>query len=117
VEVTFVPHLVPQARGIIATCYARLAEDVAADALSELFAEAYADAPFVHLLDKPPASKLASGTNHAFLHVARVGPCRVVVVAAIDNLGKGAAGQAIQNMNLACGLPETAGLGALGVYP
>jgi N-acetyl-gamma-glutamyl-phosphate reductase len=115
--VTFVPHLVPQARGIIATCYARLADDRDPDALTGVFADAYAASPFVHLLDTPPASKLASGTNHAFIHVARVGPCRVVVVAAIDNLGKGAAGQAIQNMNLALGLEETAGLGALAVYP
>ena len=115
--VTFVPHLVPQARGILATCYASLAEDVTAGALRGLFVDAYGEAPFVHLLDAPPSSKLASGTNHAFLHVARVGPCRAVVVAAIDNLGKGAAGQAIQNMNLALGLDETAGLGALGIYP
>ncbi|HEX2222033.1 MAG TPA: N-acetyl-gamma-glutamyl-phosphate reductase, partial [Candidatus Limnocylindria bacterium] len=117
IDVTFVPHLVPQARGIIATCYARLKEDRDASTLGSLYADAYGDAPFVHLLDAPPASKLASGTNHAFLHVARVAPCRVVVVAAIDNLGKGAAGQAIQNMNLALGLDEAAGLGALGVYP
>jgi N-acetyl-gamma-glutamyl-phosphate reductase len=115
--VTFVPHLVPQARGIIATCYARLNDDQAAEALTATFAAAYAESPFVHMLDAPPSSKLASGTNHAFLHVARVGPCRAVVVAAIDNLGKGAAGQAIQNMNLALGLTETAGLGALGAYP
>lgn len=115
--VTFVPHLVPQARGIIATCYARLTDDRDADALTRTFVDAYAGSPFVHILDTPPASKLASGTNHAFLHVARVGPCRVVVIAAIDNLGKGAAGQAIQNMNLALGLAETAGLGALGIYP
>jgi N-acetyl-gamma-glutamyl-phosphate reductase len=116
-EVTFVPHLVPQARGIIATCYARLADDADGDALHRVFNEAYADAPFVHLLDAPPASKLATGSNHVFLHVARTAPCRAVVVAAIDNLGKGAAGQAIQNMNLARGVPETAGLGGLGVYP
>jgi N-acetyl-gamma-glutamyl-phosphate reductase len=117
VDVTFVPHLVPQARGIIATCYARLASDLPASELTTLYTDTYADAPFVHLLDSPPGSKLASGTNHAFLHVARVGACRVVAVAAIDNLGKGAAGQAIQNMNLARGLAETAGLAALGVYP
>lgn len=117
VEVTFVPHLVPQARGIIATCYARLASDLPASELTALYTDTYANAPFVHLLDNPPGSKLASGTNHAFLHVARVGACRVVAVAAIDNLGKGAAGQAIQNMNLSRGLPETAGLTALGIYP
>lgn len=117
VAVTFVPHLVPQARGLIATCYVRLARDASASELAGLFADTYAGAPFVHLLDAPPGTKLASGTNHAFLHVARVGPCRAVVIGAIDNLGKGAAGQAIQNMNLALGLDETAGLGALGIYP
>ena len=59
---------------------------------------------------KPPSSKLASGSNHAFVHVVRSGPRRAVVVSSIDNLGKGAAGQAVQNMNVALGLPETAGL-------
>ena len=117
VDVTFVPHLVPQARGIIATCYARLSSDLPGNELAQLFIDTYAGAPFVHVLAAPPGSKLASGTNHAFLHVARVGSCRAVAVAAIDNLGKGAAGQAIQNMNLARGLPETAGLTALGIYP
>lgn len=117
IGVTFVPHLVPQARGIIATCYVRLTADLDAAALATVFADAYAGAPFVHLQATPPGSKLASGSNHAFLHVARVAPCRAVVVSAIDNLGKGAAGQAIQNMNLALGLAETAGLGGLGIYP
>jgi len=65
----------------------------------------------------PPATKAATGSNHAFLFAARTGPARAVVTCAIDNLGKGAAGQAIQNMNVALGLPEMAGLGALGIFP
>jgi N-acetyl-gamma-glutamyl-phosphate reductase len=68
-------------------------------------------------MSKPPSSKLASGSNHAFVHVVRSGPQRAVVVSSIDNLGKGAAGQAVQNMNVALGLSETAGLTSVGVYP
>ncbi len=117
VGLTFVPHLLPQVRGIIATCYLTLADDRDDAALGAILADAYADEPFVHPMARPPSSKLAWGSNHAFVHVARTGARRAVAIAAIDNLGKGAAGQAIQNMNVALGLPETAGLGALGVYP
>ena len=66
---------------------------------------------------KPPSSYLASGSYHAFVFAARSGRARAVAIAAIDNLGKGAAGQAVQNMNAAMGLPEAAGLGSVGVYP
>ena len=117
VGVTFVPHLVPQVRGLIATCYLRLAEDLDDAALSEILADAYAHEPFVHPVARPPTTKLAWGSNHAFVFVARTGPHRAVAIGVIDNLGKGAAGQAIQNMNVALGLPETAGLQAIGVYP
>jgi N-acetyl-gamma-glutamyl-phosphate reductase len=114
---TFVPHLIPQVRGIIATCYLRLTEDLDDEALRALLDDAYADEPFVHQVDRPPSSKLASGSNHAFVFVARTGSRRAVVIGAIDNLGKGAAGQAVQNMNVALRLPEAAGLGMVGVYP
>ncbi len=114
---TFVPHLIPQVRGIIATCYLRLTDDLDDAALSAILDDAYATEPFVHPVHKPPSSKLASGSNHAFVFVARTGPRRAVAIAAIDNLGKGAAGQAVQNMNVALRLPETAGLGSVGVYP
>ncbi|MBW3613020.1 MAG: N-acetyl-gamma-glutamyl-phosphate reductase [Chloroflexi bacterium] len=117
VELTFVPHLVPQVRGIVATCYLTLAEELDDEALRQVLNEAYRDEPFVHPVDAPPSSKLASGSNHAFVFAARTGPRRAVVVGVIDNLGKGAAGQAVQNMNVALGLPETAGLGAVGLYP
>jgi N-acetyl-gamma-glutamyl-phosphate reductase len=115
--VTFVPHLVPMARGLLATCYLPLARDLDAAALRGVLCDAYPGEPFIHVLDVPPATKLATGSNHAYLHAARSGPSRAVVTCAIDNLGKGAAGQAIQNMNVALGLPETDGLGALGVTP
>ena len=117
VGLTFVPHLVPQVRGIVATCYLSLADDLDDEALRAVLDDAYASEPFVHPLASPPSSKLASGSNHAFVFVARTGPRRAVAIGAIDNLGKGAAGQAVQNMNVALGLPETAGLTALGIYP
>jgi N-acetyl-gamma-glutamyl-phosphate reductase len=117
VHLTFVPHLVPQVRGIVATCYLTLADDLSDEALARILDGAYADEPFVHRVPKPPSSKLTWGSNHAFVFAARTGDRRAVAVAAIDNLGKGAAGQAIQNMNVALGLPETAGLGGIGVYP
>jgi N-acetyl-gamma-glutamyl-phosphate reductase len=117
IGLTFVPHLIPQVRGIISTCYLQLTDDLDDDRLRSILDEAYAGEPFVHPMEKPPSSKLAAGSNHAFVFAARTGERRAVAIGAIDNLGKGAAGQAVQNMNVALGLPETAGLGALGVYP
>lgn len=116
-EITFVPHLVPQARGIHATCYLRLTDDLDHDALATILRDAYASEPFVHVSDSPPATKQATGSNHAFVHARRTAHRRAVVIAVIDNLGKGAAGQAIQNMNVALGLAETAGLDGLGLHP
>ena len=116
-RVTFVPHLVPQSRGLHATCYLSLREDLDDAALGRILRDAYDDEPFVLVTDAPPATKQATGSNHAFVHARRVGERRAVAIAVIDNLGKGAAGQAIQNMNVALGLGETAGLGGLGVQP
>lgn len=118
VTVTFTPHLVPMARGLLATCYARLVVP-ATEARSALEA-AYKAEPFVHVLAEgaQPATKHVSGTNLAAIGFAadeRTGTA--VVTCAIDNLGKGAAGQAVQNANLMLGLDETAGLGAVGLYP
>jgi len=114
---TFIPHLIPQVRGIIATCYLTLDRDLDDAALRSVLDEAYAAEPFVHPMERPPSSKLASGSNHAFVFAARTAPKRAVVIAAIDNLGKGAAGQAVQNMNAALGWPETMGLESVGIYP
>lgn len=117
VGLTFVPHLVPQVRGIVATCYLNLSDDLDDEALRSVLDDAYASEPFVHPLPSPPSSKLASGSNHAFVFVARTGTRRAVAIAAIDNLGKGAAGQAVQCANLMLGLPEMAGLAVNGVSP
>ena len=111
------PHLVPQSRGIHATCYLSLRDDLDDEGLAKILHDAYDDEPFVHVTDAPPATKQATGSNHAFVHARRVADRRAVVVSVIDNLGKGAAGQAVQNMNVALGLDETAGLTGLGIHP
>jgi N-acetyl-gamma-glutamyl-phosphate reductase len=123
VTVSFTPVLAPMPRGILATCTARLAPGnpgPATGLVREALAEAYAGEPFVCLLPEGrwPTTAAVAGSNGMHLQAAadtRTG--RVTVVAAIDNLGKGAAGQAIQNANLMLGLPETAGLTACGVSP
>jgi N-acetyl-gamma-glutamyl-phosphate reductase len=122
VRVSFTPVLAPMPRGILATCTARLADPsgTSTELLREVLAAAYAREPFVTVLPEGrwPATASVAGSNGAQLQVAadpRAG--RAVVVAAIDNLGKGAAGQAIQNANLMLDLPETAGLTSIGVAP
>jgi N-acetyl-gamma-glutamyl-phosphate reductase len=113
--VLFTPHLVPMTRGILATCYGEATG--ACDPL-EVLREAYAAEPFVHVTDQPPATKWVSGSNGVQL-TARYDERtnRVLALSAIDNLGKGAAGQMIQCANLMLGLDEAAGLTAIGVYP
>lgn len=120
VSLSFTPLLAPMPRGILATCTARLRPGVHAAALRQALAAAYAEEPFVFLLPEGqlPHTGATFGSNAVHLQVAadlEVG--RAIVVAAIDNLGKGAAGQALQNANIALGLPETTGLTALGVAP
>lgn len=118
--ITFTPHLAPMTRGIFTAAYATLATDCTTADLLAAYHEAYADAPFVQVLDENtlPHTKWCAGSNRAFV-TARVDARtrRAVVLATIDNLGKGMASQAVQNMNLLCGLPETTGLTQLPVYP
>ena len=114
-SVLFTPHLAPMTRGILATCYGEATGQ--GDPLEDL-RTAYADEPFVHVTPDPPATKWVSGSNGCQVtarYDGRTG--RVLALAAIDNLGKGAAGQMIQCANLMLGLDETAGLTACGVYP
>jgi N-acetyl-gamma-glutamyl-phosphate reductase len=116
--VDFLPHLIPMTRGILASCHVRPTRTVDQAELDGLYAAAYADEPFVHVVDAPPATKHVSGSNHARIHVRfdeRTG--RILVLSVIDNLVKGAAGQAIQAFNVAFGLPETAGLEQLPLAP
>jgi N-acetyl-gamma-glutamyl-phosphate reductase common form len=118
-------HSGPFVRGIYLTLHVRLLDGsgrerggAGGDGVSRRFAAAYAGRPFVRLLDEPPQLSHAVGTNYALLHVAESEDGREAqVMVAIDNLVKGAGGQAIQAMNLALGLPETAGLLAGGIYP
>ncbi len=123
VTVSFTPTLAPMSRGILATCTARLAGADAAlgsGQVRDALAAAYAGEPFVHLLPEGrwPATGATSGSNAAHLQAAADPHAgRVIVVCALDNLVKGAAGQAIQIANLMLGLPETAGLTAHGVAP
>lgn len=119
-RISFTPTLVPMARGILATVTAPLAAGATADAVRAAWTAAYADEPFVHLLPENqwPSTAATLGANTALVQVAvdeRAG--RVVAIAAIDNLVKGTAGQALQCMNLALGLPETTGLETNGVAP
>jgi N-acetyl-gamma-glutamyl-phosphate reductase len=120
VSLSFTPVLAPMPRGILATCTARLAAGADEATLRGLLEAAYDDEPFVTVLPTGQWPHTAStfGSNSCHLQVATdavVG--RAVVIAAIDNLGKGAAGQAVQNANLALGLPETTGLAANGLAP
>jgi len=119
-SVTFVPHLVPAVRGVLVTCYARVAGDHDLGALHSVLAEAYAHAPFVRTLapGEMPDAKRVTGANVCEVGVgldARTGTA--VAAGAVDNLVKGAGGQAIQNMNLMLGFEETAGLPVIGLYP
>ncbi len=116
--VLFTPHLAPMNRGILATCYARPTGTAGTDDLLGLYADAYAGEPFVAVSEASPSTKATRGSNSAHLtvrHDQRSG--WVVALCAIDNLGKGASGQAVQCANRLCGLDETTGLATVGVYP
>ena len=116
--VLFTPHLVPMNRGILATCYGKAARPMGKDEPLQVLRAAYADEPFVHVTNDPPATKWTLGSNA--VHVTarydqRTG--RVLAISALDNLVKGAAGQMIQCANLMFGLDEALGLPRVGVFP
>ena len=120
VTVSFTPHLIPMNRGELETITVELAPGRTAEDLRTAFAARYAEEPFVHLLPEgvAPATRMVRGSNHVVLNAFpdRV-PGRAIVIVAIDNLVKGSSGQAIQNMNLMFGLPETLGLEAAPLFP
>ena len=120
VLVSFVPHLVPSVRGVLTTCYARLAPGVTTDALTECLLATYANRPFVRVVPQGEMadSKRVKGTNVVELQAfADTRTDTAVVVGVVDNLVKGAAGQAVQNMNLLLGLAEDTALPTVAVYP
>jgi len=123
-EITFVPHLLPMTRGILTTCYAPLVSgklplnEEGEEELKQLYQDFYMGEFFVKVVELPPHTKHTWGSNFCLIHPTidhRTG--RLIVVSCIDNLVKGAAGQAIQNMNLMLDLPETTGLKSPAIYP
>jgi N-acetyl-gamma-glutamyl-phosphate reductase len=111
-------------RGILDSIYADFVEDAylgpdkAAEGIRDLYKDFYRDEPFVKVVDAPPQTKQTWGSNDCLIYPTvdkRTG--RFMVFAALDNLVKGAAGQAVQNMNLMFGMPETTGLGQIAIYP
>ncbi len=119
-SVSFVPHLVPAVRGVLVTCYAPLAPGATTEDLTACLADAYGDAPFVRVLaaGEMVDTKRTRGSNVVELQaIAEPRTGTAVVVGALDNLVKGAAGQAVQNMNLMAGFDEITGLSATAVYP
>jgi N-acetyl-gamma-glutamyl-phosphate reductase len=116
--ITFTPHLIPMTRGILATCYANLTAPADAANLQRLYHDFYADKPFVVVLEEGlPATKHTLGSNRCHIGLDVDSRCnRVTVISALDNLVKGMAGQAIQNMNLMCGFNEAAGLSDAGGF-
>ena len=118
IHITFVPHLVPMTRGILITAYASLTEGTTVTDVQEAYGQAYTGEAFVHLIDEPPRTKWAAGGNHAFVHwVLDEASHTLIAMAATDNLGKGAAGSAVQNANTMSGIDESVGLEIPPSYP
>ncbi len=117
-RLTFAPHLVPMTRGLIATCYAPLRDGVTASQVSEAYVQEYAEEPFVRVTASFPATKATLGSNWCLVHATvDEQAARLVAVGVLDNLVKGAAGSAVQNMNAMLGLPEETGLTSLPLWP
>jgi N-acetyl-gamma-glutamyl-phosphate reductase len=120
VRVTFTPHLMPMSRGLLATIYVRLKAGATAQDLHACLADVYEGEPFVHVLPfkTMPATRHVRGTNLCLIgvHSSRV-PGEAILVSVLDNLVKGASGQAVQNMNLMLGLDERLGLGQRPLFP
>jgi N-acetyl-gamma-glutamyl-phosphate reductase len=120
VTVTFTPHLVPMNRGVLSTIYVRAVGDRSPQDLHEILSQTYRDEPFVHVLPfgEMPQTRHVRGSNMTFIGVAadRI-KGRAIIGAALDNLVKGASGQAVQNMNVVLGFPETMGLEQVALFP
>ncbi len=120
VIITFTPHLVPMNRGILSTIYVRGRRGRTPDDLHAILLKSYAKEPFVHVLPfgETPQTRHVRGANMTFIGVAKDRiPGRAIVISALDNLVKGASGQAIQNMNLVMGWPEAMGLEQVALFP
>ena len=117
-QVLFTPHLAPLSRGLLATCYARPAATLSTTVLLDTLRDFYRNEPFIVVSEASPSTKATLGSNTAHLTARfdeRTGT--VIALCAIDNIAKGASGGAVQAANVALGLPETAGLATVGMYP
>ena len=114
-SISFTPHLIPMTRGILATCYLKgvATTEQCLDAARTF----YANRPFVRVVEKPPHTKWATGSNLVFISYSAGEDGTIIALGAIDNLGKGAAGQAVQNANLMLGIGETVGLEQMALWP
>lgn len=121
VRVSFTPHLMPMSRGILETIYVKTSSGVDADQMRKCLANRYADEPFVHVLQKgvaPPQTRHVRGSNNCVIQVMNDAISgRAIIISALDNVVKGASGQAIQNMNIMFGFPETMGLECQPTFP
>ena len=124
IDITFLTHLAPMTRGILSTCYARLKDDAfisgkdASHGIEDLYNRFYLNEPFVKICDGSPQTKQTLGSNFCLIHpFVDLRTNRLIVISCLDNLVKGAAGQAVQNMNLMLNLPETMSLEGLAIYP
>ena len=120
IAISFTPHLMPMNRGILSTIYVKLAKGKTVDDLRECLKHVYRNEPFVKLVEKGvmPSTHMVRGTNYAFIGLfadSRDG--HAIIVSVIDNLTKGASGQAVQNMNLMCGFEETTALLGAALFP
>tara|TARA_B100001123_G_scaffold253964_1_gene283365 strand:- start:5478 stop:6503 length:1026 start_codon:yes stop_codon:yes gene_type:complete len=117
-RVTFIPHRIPMTRGILSTCYAPLKSPMTKGEVRDIYQDYYGNEPFVHVTNVPPQTKHTLGSNNCLIYPTIDEETeRLVVVSCLDNLVKGAAGQAVQNMNLMFGLEETTGLKNPSLYP
>ena len=119
VVVSFTPHLVPMNRGILSTIYVRSAKSSPED-LHAILSKAYAQEPFVHVLPygRLPQTRHVRGSNMTFIGLAKDRIAgRAIICSALDNLTKGASGQAVQNMNVMLGLPEATGVDQVALFP
>jgi N-acetyl-gamma-glutamyl-phosphate reductase len=122
-RITFLPHLIPMNRGILSSCYAtvilkKLPGKNPQEAVKKIYQDYYADEPFVRVVDVPPHTKHTVGSNFCLVYPTidlRTG--KLIVISCLDNLGKGAASQGVQNMNVMLGLPETSGLNSPALFP
>jgi N-acetyl-gamma-glutamyl-phosphate reductase len=122
-KITFVPHLIPMTRGMLASCYSKIIPGKIlgknpGEAIRKIYLDFYKDEPFIRIVEESPHTKHIQGSNYCHIYPtydSRTG--RLMVFSCIDNLGKGAAGQGVQNMNVMLGLPETLGLTAPALFP